>query len=516
MKCKKCGYELEKNEKFCPSCGERVELKKVCPACGTELEENIKFCPACGKRIEEKNIRIETEKESTAKLNVSEAQIIGKNNQYYEKQFQNMRNGEKCKLNWASLFLGIFHAAYRGVWKEWLKKPGLPLIIGIATSIIGGIAQLFSGSFTIMAITTGIVGISSVISGIMQILYAFQFNKVYMKHVEEKVGKGDSRVDTSIGRAIAVIAALSIAAGIGQAVLEAGTMESLFGELDETLEIESQEYTYNNETNITDETIMEVENTTESETEGETESHSLNFQVGESVMTDKFEFTVTDAYVVDYLGEHKKIPEGAVYVAVEYEYKNISKQPIRSGEKPNIMLADGNDAIYNQDADANLYFDGYSDEKLISDMNPGIKTKGAKIFEVAIDVLNAGGMKVYVEADKSFLVDLLLSYEEPFVDYNVTIDNMSGYYEEPSGDFRVSISIYSSSGDDTIGSLELDYGVGFESYEILDSNTNVYQLFNQWSDGLSTLRVINGETIILKIDYWDEEITFTCTERFIS
>lgn len=233
MKCKKCGYELEKNEKFCPSCGERVELKKVCPACGIELEENIKFCPACGKRIEEKNIRIETEKENTAKLNVSEAQIIGKNNQYYEKQFQNMRNGEKCKLNWASLFLGIFHAAYRGVWKEWLKKPGLPLIIGIATSIIGGIAQLFSGSFTIMAITTGIVGISSVISGIMQILYAFQFNKVYMKHVEEKVGKGDSRVDTSIGRAIAVIAVLAIATGVGQAVSEAGAMSSLFGDLDE-------------------------------------------------------------------------------------------------------------------------------------------------------------------------------------------------------------------------------------------------------------------------------------------
>lgn len=71
---------------------------------------------------------------------------------------------------------------------------------------------------------------------------------------------------------------------------------------------------------------------------------SVNFQVGDGVRTDKFEFTVTNAYVIDDLGWNKKIPEGAVYVAVEFSYKNISKQPISSWSLPLVYLLDGNDA----------------------------------------------------------------------------------------------------------------------------------------------------------------------------
>ena len=136
-----------------------------------------------------------------------------------------------------------------------------------------------------------------------------------------------------------------------------------------------------------------------------------NFQVGETAQTNNFEFTVKNAYVVDYLGETKKIPEGAVYVVLEYEYKNISGQPIDSWDLPTVKLEDGNGAVYNQDADADWYFSQYSDAKIISDMNPGIKAKDARIFEVAIDVLNQGGMKANIEADVNFLVDLDLSYE---------------------------------------------------------------------------------------------------------
>lgn len=139
-------------------------------------------------------------------------------------------------------------------------------------------------------------------------------------------------------------------------------------------------------------------------------TQSLNFQVGDGIRTDKFEFTVTNAYVIDDLGWSKKIPEGAVYVAVEFSYKNISKQPISIWGLPSVYLLDGNNAQYTQDADASWYFDSYSDSKIISDMNPGIISKDAKIYEVAIDVLNEGGMRVYVKADQEFCVDLNLSY----------------------------------------------------------------------------------------------------------
>lgn len=137
---------------------------------------------------------------------------------------------------------------------------------------------------------------------------------------------------------------------------------------------------------------------------------SHNPQVGEPAATDVFEFTVTNAYVVDDLGPGKRIPEGAVYVAVEYELKNISKQPIDSWDLPTVHLVDGNDAVYNQDADASFYFDKYSDSKVISDMNPGIKTRDARIFEVSSEMLHAGGMRVYLPADRDIFVDLELYY----------------------------------------------------------------------------------------------------------
>ena len=145
----------------------------------------------------------------------------------------------------------------------------------------------------------------------------------------------------------------------------------------------------------------------------ESESDESNFQVGETVTTGDFECCVTNAYVRDFLGFDKNVPEGAIYVVVEYEYKNVSGRPISSSDLPEVFLLDGNDAVYDIDADASWYLDSYRDAKLISNLNPGIKTRDAEIFEVAIDVLNAGGMRAYISADRDFMVDLPLYYEAP-------------------------------------------------------------------------------------------------------
>ncbi len=158
--------------------------------------------------------------------------------------------------------------------------------------------------------------------------------------------------------------------------------------------------------------VAATENETmESDTEMVPNSDVSSFQIGDTVNTNQFEFTITDAYVLDDLGEEKKVPEGAVYVVIEYEYKNISQNPIGSLDLPVVWLVDGNGASYSQDADAKWYLDVYRDSKVISDLNPGIKTKDAGIFEVSIDVLNMGEMKVKVQADQEFLIDLPLSYD---------------------------------------------------------------------------------------------------------
>ena len=39
-------------------------------------------------------------------------------------------------MNWASFFLSLYHAAYRGVWREWLRAVMWPLLIAIGSGLI--------------------------------------------------------------------------------------------------------------------------------------------------------------------------------------------------------------------------------------------------------------------------------------------------------------------------------------------------------------------------------------------
>ncbi len=49
MKCKKCGAELKTGDKFCMSCGAKVE--SYCPNCGQILGTGENFCSNCGQKI---------------------------------------------------------------------------------------------------------------------------------------------------------------------------------------------------------------------------------------------------------------------------------------------------------------------------------------------------------------------------------------------------------------------------------------------------------------------------------
>ena len=55
-KCKQCGDELRPYNKFCVSCGIKIEEKIAkCNQCGNELRAGNKFCVSCGNRIAEEN-----------------------------------------------------------------------------------------------------------------------------------------------------------------------------------------------------------------------------------------------------------------------------------------------------------------------------------------------------------------------------------------------------------------------------------------------------------------------------
>jgi hypothetical protein len=50
IKCKSCGNENDKDNKFCPKCGTNIS-KTVCSGCGAQLSQGSKFCPQCGSNV---------------------------------------------------------------------------------------------------------------------------------------------------------------------------------------------------------------------------------------------------------------------------------------------------------------------------------------------------------------------------------------------------------------------------------------------------------------------------------
>lgn len=50
LECPNCGEQIDERQKFCTECG--TSLVKKCKKCGTELNNNSKFCPNCGEKEE--------------------------------------------------------------------------------------------------------------------------------------------------------------------------------------------------------------------------------------------------------------------------------------------------------------------------------------------------------------------------------------------------------------------------------------------------------------------------------
>jgi len=55
--CPKCNSRIPATSKFCPECGQSLEIRAVetkkCPKCGSEVLKSAKFCPDCGNKFEE-------------------------------------------------------------------------------------------------------------------------------------------------------------------------------------------------------------------------------------------------------------------------------------------------------------------------------------------------------------------------------------------------------------------------------------------------------------------------------
>jgi TM2 domain-containing membrane protein YozV len=99
--------------------------------------------------------------------------------------------------------------------------------------------------------------------------------------------------------------------------------------------------------------------------------------------------------------------EGATYVTVQYKYKNISSKAIGMFSKPNVTLLDPNGNDYDSDMAASSYFAAQigQDEKVFSDLNPGISVKSSAVYEVSKEMYQKHGWKLSIDVDgKTFIV----------------------------------------------------------------------------------------------------------------
>ena len=219
-----------------------------CHNCGAQLPENAAFCPSCGQKITPTSQPVSIQKPETPPAEpvdapvdstddpnetpqpdpqpgpqtdntvppsgtVTEAEVIGSNAAYYQAQFQKIRAGEKGNFNIAAFFLTLYHAAYRGPWKEWLHFMRIPLICYAASVVCLLIGVI---SFTTFFLSLGIplYIVTSILLLIWNIRYAFAFNKLYLNYVEKQMHAEQPALGTSgkrLGISIAVVAAISIA-----------------------------------------------------------------------------------------------------------------------------------------------------------------------------------------------------------------------------------------------------------------------------------------------------------------
>ncbi len=218
MFCEKCGHKAEEGEVFCSNCGAKLpESPKTEPE--PPKAPPVQQAPAQQPPVMETAAAMPTGDDRYR-------QIIGNNSDYYLQQFADIRAGGKGRINWASFFLTLYHAAYRGVWKDWVKAIIIPFAVMAVASLLAG---LLWGSQFLVALVLLVVAAGAEIWWIVSnILFAVHFNRVYFDHVEAKIAQNDFTPDCSGGHVVLSVIAYLAAMGILSGALSATWAGGLF------------------------------------------------------------------------------------------------------------------------------------------------------------------------------------------------------------------------------------------------------------------------------------------------
>jgi Domain of unknown function (DUF4352) len=151
--------------------------------------------------------------------------------------------------------------------------------------------------------------------------------------------------------------------------------------------------------------FMAIASTDEEETSKPPDS-STRTAVGRSKPCGNVEVVITSASTRNEVGDDMlkaKASKGGIYVVVEWSYKNITKKPISMFDGPSMSLVSDDGTKYDSDADATSSHatEGDNDEKVVSDLNPGITVSGSEVFEVSKELFEPTKWSALVESDGS-------------------------------------------------------------------------------------------------------------------
>ena len=117
--------------------------------------------------------------------------------------------------------------------------------------------------------------------------------------------------------------------------------------------------------------------------------------------SDYYEIKITSVEEKSQVGKlspKRKPQAGYTYVIVNYQFINISGQPLSQYESPDFELIDKNKAKYAINFNGSYYYreEKNLDKFLDFDFNPGITYKSAYVFEVPKKQFTAGGCNLIV------------------------------------------------------------------------------------------------------------------------
>ena len=124
--------------------------------------------------------------------------------------------------------------------------------------------------------------------------------------------------------------------------------------------------------------------------------------VGESVTKGDLEFEVGEVKLRSELGKDftsSKAAKGGIYLVVDWSYKNATRKPMSAFSKPDLSLLSPDGTEYDEDVGATSAHASEVDidEKVISNLNPGISVQSASVFEVSKELLAEPGWRIQIK-----------------------------------------------------------------------------------------------------------------------